>query len=435
MSSFAFRVCQWLERTTASSEENDTYCELVVEANGTPLTQVHDVGARTVHDGIRVAASTLAQWLAWNRWRLLHDVSQGAPGDVDWRLAHCLAAAGGGYVWPAMEFTSDGDFVRVQQSATSGSRLATITYLRNANEHVERLKFEHAVDDFLTLVQERLVATGHSKSETVGLIRAVQDECADNDVSSLRRLEAQLKLDPDTIEASLLRGMRDGFAWAGSNALQELAAVSSVRELPALAEWARAQEHKTSGMWKIDRDVVREMSELTASASQGELPWERGRSLAWAVRRKLGAGLEPLRVRDVLRVAPASKSSSAIPRELQAAAFVRQDGHLSAFVQGTRATAVDFQLARVLAGAILNNGEECMLPCTMSHSARQKTQRAFAQELLCPIEGLLAFVRTPGEPQESEVESAAIHFGVSQWTVQTALVNHGYTPREFLPLG
>jgi hypothetical protein len=435
MSAFAFRVHQWLERSTSTAAENATYCELIIEANGTSFTQVHDIGARTVQEGVRVAASSLAQWLAWNRWRLLYDVSAGAAGEVDWRLSHCMAAAGGGYLWPAMEFSSDGDFVQVRQVASSRSAGAPIEYLRTASFSIERGDFERAVDDFLRLVCERLIATGESQDEVVELIRSVQEEAISADDSSLRQVEALLRHDPDVLDPAFLRQVRDSFLWTGKQAMAELLAASSVDALAPLQTWAGTRARKGSGGLTLNRDFVREMSATVSTALPGELPWERGRAMAAAVRNKLRAGVEPLQVREVLGLRPGSSGSAVLPEQLQATGFVGNDGHVSAFIAGTRSTSGDFQLARILADALLHATEDVILPCTTVHSARQKLQRAFAQELLCPIDGLLPMFRRPEEPQESEVDAAAKHFGVSPWTVQTTLVNHGYTSREFLPRG
>jgi Zn-dependent peptidase ImmA (M78 family) len=63
---------------------------------------------------------------------------------------------------------------------------------------------------------------------------------------------------------------------------------------------------------------------------------------------------------------------------------------------------------------------------------RQKIQRAFAQELLSPIEGLKTMVSLPN-PREGELEDAADHYGVSPWTVRSALVNRELVGREYLP--
>ena len=57
-------------------------------------------------------------------------------------------------------------------------------------------------------------------------------------------------------------------------------------------------------------------------------------------------------------------------------------------------------------------------------TARQKRQRSFAAEFLCPIDALVAFLN--GNYSESAQEEAAENFQVSEKTVETLLINHGY---------
>ncbi len=70
------------------------------------------------------------------------------------------------------------------------------------------------------------------------------------------------------------------------------------------------------------------------------------------------------------------------------------------------------------------------LPVTDAKTARQKMQRAFAIEFLCPIQSLTAFL---GDDFSSDAtEEAAEHFGVSHTAVETHLVNNGLLSSDIL---
>jgi Zn-dependent peptidase ImmA (M78 family) len=69
-------------------------------------------------------------------------------------------------------------------------------------------------------------------------------------------------------------------------------------------------------------------------------------------------------------------------------------------------------------------------PATKANTYRQKLQRSFAAELLCPYKVLSDLLR--GDFSQEAIEEAARHFDVSPWTVQTILVNRGDLPREDL---
>ena len=63
-------------------------------------------------------------------------------------------------------------------------------------------------------------------------------------------------------------------------------------------------------------------------------------------------------------------------------------------------------------------------------TARQKFQRAFAQEFLCPAKALKEFVGN--DFGEDNLANAAHHFNVSTRLVETTLVNKGYLNRSSL---
>lgn len=68
---------------------------------------------------------------------------------------------------------------------------------------------------------------------------------------------------------------------------------------------------------------------------------------------------------------------------------------------------------------------------TDARTARQKFQRAAAQELLCPVEGLKERVTLP-RPSDEELSTAADHFNVSLRVVTHTLVNKKLVSRDYL---
>jgi Zn-dependent peptidase ImmA (M78 family) len=67
---------------------------------------------------------------------------------------------------------------------------------------------------------------------------------------------------------------------------------------------------------------------------------------------------------------------------------------------------------------------------TRAGTARQKLQRATAQEFLCPIEGLKSRLGLP-YPDDEELAEAAEHYQVSALVVSNALVNKKLVDRDF----
>jgi len=86
-----------------------------------------------------------------------------------------------------------------------------------------------------------------------------------------------------------------------------------------------------------------------------------------------------------------------------------------------------FELARFIGDYILHDGQgEAWLASTDLRTSRQKYQRAFAAEFLCPLDSLQAYLNK--DYSESAIEDAAEHFDVSPQTVESMLANNDLIP-------
>lgn len=86
------------------------------------------------------------------------------------------------------------------------------------------------------------------------------------------------------------------------------------------------------------------------------------------------------------------------------------------------------ELARLLGDRLTNGLKERLLPATRTYTYRQKLQRAFAAELLCPFAMLEE--KLAGDYSSEAREDAAHDFMVSERTVTTLLVNHRRLGRD-----
>ncbi|MCY4005348.1 MAG: hypothetical protein OXE84_00745 [Rhodobacteraceae bacterium] len=84
----------------------------------------------------------------------------------------------------------------------------------------------------------------------------------------------------------------------------------------------------------------------------------------------------------------------------------------------SKAVAQRFELARFVADRVRSEGlsENQWLISSDLSTTRQKFQRAFAAEFLCPIDSLVDFLN--GDFSESGVEDAADHYDVNEITRQ-----------------
>ncbi|MBN8454098.1 MAG: hypothetical protein J0M31_13580, partial [Candidatus Accumulibacter sp.] len=84
-----------------------------------------------------------------------------------------------------------------------------------------------------------------------------------------------------------------------------------------------------------------------------------------------------------------------------------------------------FELARFLGEYLRPAADELRwLVSTDLWTFRQKYQRAFAAEFLCPIDSLTSFLN--GDFSSYAIEEAAAEFDVSEQTVTSLLRNNGY---------
>ena len=90
-----------------------------------------------------------------------------------------------------------------------------------------------------------------------------------------------------------------------------------------------------------------------------------------------------------------------------------------------------FAVGRLLGDYLATTDAGRLLPATATKTARQKIQRAFAQQLLCPVDDLKAFLDTD-YPNDDQIEEAASEFDVSPLLIKTTLVNQGLVDRQAL---
>ncbi len=205
-----------------------------------------------------------------------------------------------------------------------------------------------------------------------------------------RRLEAMLGFDPDEADPKLLDRLIVEARTLGEDAIVEVAAdhkwegdVVTAAQIQGVAE--------SKGFQSNPRDTVR-----LAAASQlspiGQVPgWKRGAEAAQALRLQECLGAAPISNERLAQMAGvprgALKKGEAVGMDFSFALDeTTQSGRVvfrSKWETGRR-----FDLARLLGDRLAWSVPGKLLPATRTYTYRQKLQRAFAAELLCPFEAL-----------------------------------------------
>jgi hypothetical protein len=86
----------WETLERGSREERACFAALGIQYGDVWLTRADDSFVNRLRDKVHLSAYRLAEWLAWNWWRLRWEPKSSRN---QWALAHRMTTIGGGYVW------------------------------------------------------------------------------------------------------------------------------------------------------------------------------------------------------------------------------------------------------------------------------------------------------------------------------------------------
>ena len=428
---------EWLTREAGSERDRAFAADLTVAVGDQYLTRLDDLLAKTVRNHMRGSAWSLATWLAANWWRLRWEPAAGAwLGDANWRLAHSMAAAGGGYVWPDVVFASDGEDVEIAlRSTASSARFEPVRYLAQIETHVRATDFEQAIDQFMAGVLGRSGAFRVEDDCLGTLWQEILSERRHPKTRKRRKVEAMAGYDPDDAPDEVIKQLIQDKEHLGKDALEEVAAGARHGTGDVLAWLREISRADGAPSARGFRGSLPEAVAPAAASPKGGAPWQRATQLARAVREQWGLGNKPIRNTKLAEIVGAKPSvftdQLAIKAPLQIALRSKAKDAFDFYFDRAVPTTRRFTVSRLLGDYLDSGGGERLHPATGAKTARQKFQRAFAQEFLRPLDGLMEMLSTE-KPEVADIEAAAAYFHVSPLMVRTTLVNKGKLRREAL---
>lgn len=420
MTEFHIRF-EWLGQEGGSAVDQATFARIEIEVANTLATELEDVLGKTVRPALHASAYDLAMWFAANWWRLRWEPETALPS-VDWEMSHHLVSAAHGTVWPDLRIWSSGQTVSVIGLPTSGSAIEPVRYLRRVNERLRANAFEVGVDRFVDAVVGRVEAMVEEEMPLQQVWNQVMAERADPDVSAWRRLEAKLGYDPDEAPEDIVTALELAAEQTGVEAMEEVAVASGVEAPAQLATLMEALASKPQ-FHVPDVEVLRE--ESSQIHFDPYRPWLRAVQTARRARAQWALDPGPIptsRLADLFGLSEAVITEPDSGSTLPMPGGLRQDGGIRVALQRERVPNRRFALARLAADHLFGPASDRLLPATDGHTTRQKQQRAFAQELLCPYADLADYVG--GRIGEEDVEAAAEYFDVSPVLVASTLKNN-----------
>ena len=412
---------------SGAPEEHATFGTFQIHANGRCLTEGVAHGGYDGNDllsGPCVSGYHVAEWLAWNRWRLRWEAR---PNDLsrDWVFAHRLSSIGEGYVWPNIEIASDGVRAIIISAPAIDPQAGLYRYVGAPTcEVVDATDLEAAIDGFadhvLGLLNDAGVDTNLHR-----LWHDIEHERQDGESAQRRRLEARLGHDPDEASSEDIRRAIDAARDLGIDSVEELAADVGWRgttTLPTAKELAATAA--SNGLAMHPQDAVKLHAKDHLPAWGEVAAWRLGVATAHMLRQQEVSAGEPLGNERLAELAGApaailNDGDNTPPSPLSF--MLATDGHVRAALRSKWETGRRFDLARLLGDRLIGE-DEPLRPATRAYTYRQKAQRAFAAELLCPYEAVRDFLC--GDRSEERCDEAAHYFNVSPVAISSLLRNN-----------
>jgi hypothetical protein len=421
-------TADWERLDGAPPEERACFAAVEIRCGDLCLTEGHDGYVKRLRPGPLLSAYHLAEWLAWNWWRLRWEPGSNA---ADWAFAHRLTTIGGGYIWPNITIFSDGERTALIAKPTHERPNTPFRYISDAPAVVPSRHFEGALDQFIEQVRGQLRAESIAETDLDRIWSDIRDERRDPETVLRRKLEALLGHEPgEGDENTIERLIEDGKALGGP-AMSEIAAdypqggelltADALREIAAKA-----------GFEASPGDVVRLKPRLGLPRAAEVPAYRLGSEAARALREQEQLGSDPVDNAILGKLAGVKAGALAERTAGPQISFALDTGQVAGCVvfRSRWEAGRRFELARLLGDRIILPTAGRLFAATRSHTYRQKMQRSFAAELLAPFEAVDDMLE--GDYSMEKQQDAADHFNVSGLTIRTLLVNHRRLEREEL---
>lgn len=419
-------IVAWESLDSGSPEERACFAEIGIQADGVWLTEGHDAIANRLRKAPLLSAYHLAEWLAWNWWRLRWEPRSNA---AEWALCHHLATIDGGYIWPNVTIFSDGERIALIAKPTDERPQTPFRYIADFAAALRVSEFEAGVDSFIDQVLQRLESEQVAGTNLETIWKSVLEERRTPEWSRTRKLEALLGQDPDEADPDAIARLIADAERLSMAAVEEIAADhksdSAVLTADALDELA-----KEKGFDASPQDAV-SLTSASRIPRIGEVAaWQLGSIAAKALRTQEGLDGQLISNSQLAQMAG---TQDAVLRDRKGGgrlSFALDDGadHGRLVLRPGSETGRRFALARLLGDRVVALKSGRLFPATSANTYRQKMQRSFAAEFLSPFEAVDE--KLAGDYSTENQQEVADYFAVSELTIRTLLVNHRRIARE-----
>ena len=394
-----------------------TMAALSVEAGGSSVTSVRDRRSQVYRDHVVVPLFNLAEWLVNNWWHLWYEIGDTVQQKPGFEQRHSLAFAGDGFVLPQLTMVPSSGRMHLRWTRWAPLH-AAVEFVDEAETFVSRADLETEFRTIVEAVVERLRSLDAGSPASVSLSEAWEAiNSLDPEEVEFSGAAALLGIDPFDVENSVAEAIAAFWQHAAPSLREEALASADERTLPRVSEWL---EHtvatlQTSGKKNDWTEIRAALSPVRAAE-----PWRKGYELANSVRRLLDVGdgrfefqaQGPLAVHHGEGVTPCSRIHGLVAENAPACVTT-----------GRSETGRRFLLARAL-GDYVGRPEPGFGILTSLFTDRQAQSRAFAAELLAPVESLRSRLDDRFADDDT-IDEIGREFGVSSQVVLHQIENHG----------
>ena len=418
----------WELLDSGSPEERACFAALGIYAHGICLTEGSDALVNRLRQAPLLSGYHLAEWMAWNWWRLRWEPRSKAK---DWVYAHRLATIGGGYIWPNLTIFSDGERTALVAKPTDERPQTPFRYITDRAAVIPASEFETELDLFIDQVIERLkwAEVAHSNLERIW--NGVCEERRTPGLARARKVEALLGWDPDEADPHVLDRLLADAEQLSVSAIEELAAEHGQSQKTLTADELREIASR-NGFDSSPRNIVR-LPTASGLPRGGQIPAYRlGARAAQALREHEKLGDEPIPDKLLAEMASVQPAALSDRRGVPGISFALDEklDRSRVVLRSKWRTGRRFELSRLLGDRVARPPGDRLFPATRAYTYRQKMQRSFAAEFLSPFDTVDEMLE--GDYSIEKQQDVAEHFEVSPLTIRTLLVNHGRLEREEL---
>lgn len=191
----------WEHSEAGTPEERASFAAVGIRSGNLWLTEAEDAFVNRIRQKVYLSAYPLAEWLAWNWWRLRWEPRRYSH---EWAMAHRMSTIGGGYVWPDITVISDGERLVLIPAPTRPRPAEPLRYICQTPTVVRASIFEDAVDALVLRVLGQLRAESVATSNLANIWTDLIQERRSPELALRRKFEALLGYEVDETNGDLI---------------------------------------------------------------------------------------------------------------------------------------------------------------------------------------------------------------------------------------